>query len=188
MTEHLSNLSSAYRSRSWFAAACVLTGIAFAGLIPAGEYRSIVLPIVLAAATGAALGVLKSGKRRGEQAVEAERTWLDGLPFPVEGLWDLLGEDFSAIREGTARLRVTLVFESEAPEPKDLHERLIDARLLELRALEPSERSVKLVLAIAAQRLPADLAPVLHRLLDDALVPLHEAFPLSRVRAALDER
>jgi hypothetical protein len=36
--------------------------------------------------------------------------------------------------------------------------------------------------------LPADLAPVLHRLLDDALVPLHAAYPLARVRAAPEER
>jgi hypothetical protein len=183
--EHLENLSSAYRSRLWFAAACVLTGVAFAGLLPVGEYRSILAPIVLGAATGAALGVVRSGKRRGQQAVEAERAWLDGLPFPVEGLWELLGEDYSRSPEGSTRLRFVLEFAEEAPEPKDLHERLIDARLLELRALEPDERSVTLVLAIAAQRLPADLAPVVHRLLDDALVPLHEQHPIARVRAGL---
>jgi hypothetical protein len=179
------NLSSAYRGRLWFGAACLMTGFAITGFLPANERRDWIATTVLAIALGIALGSWRSRRRRAEQEVAEQRAWLDKLPFTVDGLWELFGQDLSRGGEPYVRLRITVQFEDAAPEPKELHQRLLDARVLELRALTPGEDWIELVLAVATSRLPRELAPVVHRLLDDALTPLHDAHAIARVRAGL---
>jgi hypothetical protein len=183
--QRMLNLSSASRSRIWFGVACVMTGFAITGFLPADERRDWIATTILAIALGIAFGSYRSRRRRAEQAVAEQRAWLDALPFSVDGLWELFGQDLSQGGQPDVRLRFTVQFEDAAPEPRQLHQRLLDARVLELRALTPSDDRVELVLAIAASRMPAELAPVVHRLVDDALIPLHETHAIARARAGL---
>ena len=183
------NLCGPYRTRTVVALAVAAGGALLALSIPRGEARVWTAGMIAGAALGAALGLWRAGSSRGREALADEQRWMTSLPFPVEGWWELLAEDLSQrdkSREPIVyrRFRVTLEFAATTPEPKELHERLLSARVLELRGIEADGLRTELSLAIPERRIPEELRPTVHRLLDDALRALHLEHALASVEIA----
>ncbi len=182
----LFNVSGAYRSRYWTAAAWMLAGLALSGFVPAGELRQWLVPLALAAGTGIGLGRLRAARLSAERALAEEQRFGESLPFRLDGWWSLLAEDWSESSSlpsaGIAytRVRVTIVFQGRAPEAKALHERFLAARLVELRNLDAEGDGAELVIAVGRAERPSALHGAVHRLLG-VLADLHAKHPIERV-------
>jgi MFS family permease len=140
------------------------------------------LALVLLAIAGFFGGRLLLGPR----LVRAERAWLLALPFPVRGYFQVLGR----APEEERQLRVRIVFRGGAPE-RELLEGLCGrvafpgtARITGGRGARWQAESGPIRSLVMEDVDPTNGAVLswMRVVIEDVLLPLHEAFPLRGVR------
>ena len=131
-------------------------------------------------ATLVGLGLAWGVQRHNAQdAVAREQAWLSALPFEVQGWFDALEREPEA-----GRLKVTLSFANEAPDTNTVHglAAVVDATLTP--GLEQVLTSHDIEVQGDDDDTPNNAGYLRwqRKLLMHVLTPLHQAYPLKRVR------
>lgn len=163
----------------------IATGAMVAGtgvmMIAEGVWSTMGLALILLASGGffAARGVVA------RRLVGVERRWLSGLPFPVRGYFRVLGDTPEEERQVRLRIR----FRDAAPEREVLEGLLgritvpATARLTGGAGLEWKVESGPIRTVFVDDVTPTNAAPLwwMRSVINEALIPLHEAYPLRTV-------
>jgi hypothetical protein len=121
----------------------------------------------------------------GMRLERVERKWLQSLPFPVKGYFRVL----SATPSEETRVRVLIHFRGEPPEREVLDGLLgrvqfpASARLTDGRGATRTAESGPIRTVFVEDGTPSNAAPLhwMRGVIDEALLPLHEAYPLREV-------
>lgn len=122
----------------------------------------------------------------GVKLVRVERRWLRGLPFPVRGYFRVLGG--APAEERQVRLRIR--FRESAPERKVLEgivgrvQQPASARLTGGSGLSWTAESGPIRTLIIDDMAPTNASTLwwMRAVIDETLLPLHDAYPLRSVR------
>ena len=167
----------------------LLTLIAgFALVVALGDLAFVpLLPLGFAAAMGGFMTFVFVPPLASQAAMAAERAWVASLPFELEGYFEVLAAEPSAV----CKLRVELVWQTVGADPATLQGVVglldTDARVTERAADAATITSgvVSGATGIRINRVPVHrnhrVAAYLHRLVDVVLLPVHRNRPLARV-------
>jgi hypothetical protein len=122
---------------------------------------------------------------QGRRLERVERRWLQSLPFPVKGYFRVL----SATPSEETTVRVRIQFQGAVPEREVLDGLLgrvqfpASARVTEGRGATWIAESGPIRTVFVEDGTPTNAAPLhwMRGVIDEALLPLHQAYPLSEV-------
>lgn len=133
---------------------------------------------------------LRSGAAAGRRDLRDEQHWIATRPLEIEGLWELFAEPFgeeaplpeSAARIGLgAAIQVDLSFARELPVLADLFQKILEGGIHQVRDVRAVDGRVRLAMTLPVEAVDAELAPMIHRLVDGPLESIRASLALRKI-------